>query len=59
MHRKTLHTLILLLGCLALAGCWESTDVTFHQPGEYYGPSDDLSADSAALQERLDGQRDR
>lgn len=59
MHRKIFHSLILLLACMALAGCWESTDVTFHQPGEYYGPSDDLRTDVAALQERMTGQQDR
>ena len=48
-----------------LAGCWDSTDVTVHNPGEYKGPPDPLLAQSAsaragALNERFQrGQVDR
>lgn len=48
-----------------LAGCWDSTDVTVHNPGEYKGPPDPLLAQSASaragtLNERFQrGQVDR
>lgn len=44
---------------LMLSGCWESANVTFHQPGEYMGANDSLKTDSSALQERFSGQQDR
>lgn len=31
-----------------LAGCWDSTEVTMHNPGEYKGEADPLLAQSAA-----------
>ena len=31
-----------------LAGCWDTTDVTVHNPGEYKGPPDPLLAQSAS-----------
>ena len=34
-----------------LAGCWDSTDVTVHNPGEYKGPPDPLLAQSASARE--------
>ena len=49
----------LLLACVALSGCWESTDVTFHQPGNYYGAPDGGSTDTAALNDRFANQLDR
>ncbi len=59
MRRRLIHPWLVLLAGLALSGCWESTDVTFHQPGVYYGPEDDLSTNRTALQERMAGQHDR
>ena len=50
---------------LGLAGCYESTGVTMHEPGEYKGAQDPLHdklADEAHREEldaRSDGQRDR
>jgi hypothetical protein len=31
-----------------LAGCWDSTEVTVHNPGEYKGEQDPLLAQSAS-----------
>ena len=31
-----------------LAGCWDSTEVTVHNPGEYKGEKDPLLAESAS-----------
>ena len=31
-----------------LAGCWDSTEVTVHNPGEYKGEPDPLLAQSAS-----------
>ena len=31
-----------------LAGCWDSTEVTVHNPGEYKGEQDPLMAQSGA-----------
>lgn len=31
-----------------LAGCWDSTEVTVHNPGEYKGEADPLLAQSAS-----------
>ncbi len=59
MSKRYLRPVWLLLAGFALAGCWESSDVTFHQPGEYHGPLDDLNTDRAVLQERMSIQRDR
>ena len=36
-----------------LAGCWDSTEVTVHNPGEYKGEPDPLLAQSAST--RADG----
>ena len=36
---KTILTGVLLLG---LAGCYEASDVTVHEPGVYKGPKDPL-----------------
>ena len=50
---------------VVLAGCWDSTEVTVHNPGEYKGPPDPLLAQSASaragtLNERFQrGQVDR
>lgn len=62
MHRLLLAAPLLALG---LAGCYESTGVTMHEPGEYKGAQDPLHdklADDAhreQLNARFDGQTDR
>ena len=56
---KTPKAALLGIACLALAGCWESADVTLHQPGKYQGAVDGLKTDAALLQERFAGQQDR
>ena len=62
---KTLHPLLSITGVvamlMALSGCLESTDVTFHEPGVYRGPADPFigNSDAAALEARFAGQRDR
>ena len=59
---RTVAAAVLAAG---LAGCWDSTDVTVHNPGEYKGPPDPLLAQSASaragtLNERFQrGQVDR
>ena len=60
---------LLAAGALALAvgltGCYESTDVTRFEPGQYKGADDPLLAKledpefRAELDRRFDGQRDR
>ena len=52
---RTAAAVVLAAG---LAGCWDSTEVTVHHPGEYKGPVDPLlsqaaSARSEPLAERL------
>ncbi len=59
MKNRLTRVLLITAFGLVLSGCWESTNVTFHQPGEYMGASDSLKTDAAALQERLSGQQDR
>ena len=62
MRRLLLAVPLLALG---LAGCYESTGVTMHEPAEYKGAQDPLHdklADEAHREEldaRSDGQRDR
>ena len=59
---RTVAAVVLAAG---LAGCWDSTEVTVHNPGEYKGPPDPLLAQSASaragtLNERFQrGQVDR
>lgn len=56
---KTAIRLLAVLSAAALlAGCYESADVTIHEPGEYKGPTDPLlKADpaqrAATLEERF------
>lgn len=33
---------------LALTGCWESSDITVHEPGKYKGATDPLLAQQGA-----------
>lgn len=62
MRRLLLAAPLLALG---LSGCYESTGVTMHEPGEYKGAQDPLHdklADEShreQLDARFDGQRDR
>ena len=56
---KINQAFIALLLTLGLAGCWESADVTFYEPGVYQGAADNHESDSAALQERFQNQSDR
>ena len=65
----SLRRTLLAAGALALAvgltGCYESTDVTRFEPGQYKGADDPLLAKledpefRAELDRRFDGQRDR
>jgi len=57
--KKLLSLFGLILVTASLTGCWESHEVTFHQPGVYYGPPDTLSSDSVALETRFQRQMDR
>ena len=52
---------LLLTAVLAVfvSGCEQAEDVTIHEPGVYQGAADDLSTDTAALQDRLKNQMDR
>ncbi|MBL38044.1 MAG: hypothetical protein ACNS61_04635 [Candidatus Wenzhouxiangella sp. M2_3B_020] len=58
--------LFIALAALALVGCYESPDVTLHEPGVYKGEQDPLVKKlanddelQAQLEQRFDGQRDR
>ena len=35
-----------------LAGCWDSTEVTVHNPGEYKGQADPLLSQAASARSR-------
>ncbi|MBX2869168.1 MAG: hypothetical protein KTR18_10860 [Acidiferrobacterales bacterium] len=59
MIKKIARLIVLISFSAVLTGCWESSDVTFHEPGKYFGASDSLKTDAEALQTRLEGQRDR
>ncbi|MGI9319135.1 MAG: hypothetical protein ACR2QW_17550 [bacterium] len=59
MIKNTIVSAFLFCSCIALSGCWESDEVTFHEPGKYLGAADNLETDSAVLQERFSSQRDR
>ncbi len=54
MHSRILTLSAVALMSLALSGCWESTDITMHEPGEYMGAPDPLmQADVSARSEQL------
>ena len=38
----------MVVAAAGLAGCWDSTEVTVHNPGEYKGEADPLLAQSAS-----------
>ena len=43
MKQNKMFLLIgVLIGSLALTGCWEDFDVVLHEPGVYKGPADPL-----------------
>jgi len=46
---------VILLLCIGLSGCYQSADVTLHEPGEYKGVKDPLLAyeGSAEQQQKL------
>lgn len=48
MQNKAVLYVAALFVVMGLGGCWESTDVTVHEPGQYKGPSDPLLQQSAA-----------
>ncbi|MDH3691863.1 MAG: hypothetical protein OEU36_20675 [Gammaproteobacteria bacterium] len=59
MQNKTVLFVAALFVVMGLSGCWESTDVTVHEPGQYKGVSDPLLQQSAAsraetLQQRFE-----
>ena len=47
MNPRTLALALLLAASAALAGCWEDTEVTLHEPGEYKGQPDPLRQEQA------------
>lgn len=63
--RSTLLAVGALALTVGLSGCYESSDVTRFEPGEYKGADDPLLAKMedpefrAELDSRFDGQRDR
>ncbi len=59
MIKKITRLIVLISFSVVLTGCWESSDVTLHEPGKYFGASDSLETDAEALKKRLEGQRDR
>ena len=42
---RTAAAVVLAAG---LAGCWDTTEVTVHNPGEYKGPADPLLSQAAS-----------
>ena len=65
MIKKAALTAAVVVLAAGLAGCWDSTEVVVHNPGEYKGEPDPLlaqsaSARSAMLSKRFQaGQTDR
>ena len=54
MHSRILTFSAVALLSFNLSGCWESTDITVHQPGEYMGAPDQLlQADVGARSDKL------
>ena len=59
MTRRCVIAVVLLLGAGAIAGCYETPDVTIHEPGQYKGKRDPLlnqqaSSRDEALHKRFD-----
>ncbi len=42
MNTKGLIAIVFLAAAAGLGGCYESTDITLHEPGEYKGQRDPL-----------------
>lgn len=66
MKSRIPHILLLAAGALLLTACYESSDVTRHEPGIYKGEADPLAKKlendgelREQLNQRFDGQRDR
>lgn len=53
MNDRTVIFCALVVASAALAGCYESSDVTVHEPGQYKGTVDPLLADASAREEAL------
>ena len=47
MNRRILAGAV-VAASLSMTGCWESADVTMHEPGKYKGKSDPLLAQQGA-----------
>ncbi|HSH43624.1 MAG TPA: hypothetical protein VK973_16005 [Arenicellales bacterium] len=53
--KTAIQVLALLGGTALLAGCYDSADVTVHEPGEYKGTSDPLlNSDAESRAETLE-----
>jgi len=66
MKSRIPHVVLLIAGALLLSACYESVDVTRHEPGVYKGQADPLVKKlenggdlREQLNRRFDGQRDR
>ena len=46
--KKATLTVAAVVLATGVAGCWDSTEVTVHNPGEYKGAQDPLLAQSAS-----------
>ena len=46
--KNAMLTAAVVVLAAGLAGCWDSTEVVVHNPGEYKGPPDPLLAQSAS-----------
>ena len=46
--KKSTFTAAVVVLASGLAGCWDSTEVVVHNPGEYKGEPDPLLAQSAS-----------
>jgi hypothetical protein len=46
--KKATLTVAAVVLATGVAGCWDSTEVTVHSPGEYKGEQDPLLAQSAS-----------
>ncbi len=57
--KNIMGSTVLLCACLLMTGCWESSNVTLHQPGKYLGAADTLKTDAEQLQKRFSNQLDR
>jgi len=54
MYSRILTISVIALLSFNLSGCWESTDITVHEPGEYMGAADQLlQADVGARSDQL------